>query len=214
MDIVFVDSLQLSANIGPDCWGRTRAQPLIVSIYLHLSNDYLTRTGETDDVKDSVHYGHLCKAVSKRLGEASFSNVKSLIAAVTKEAFELGGEAVAEVKVRVEMSKMILLAGGFSVEVITPAKTSATDVPMTVTVSDLTLATIIGVNAPEREAKQRVVTDIIFTERGRTHSSVDYQKIVAEIAKVCRPSMLYRYIYEHGDRTSKNRRILHWRNWF
>ena len=194
-DVVFIDSLQLSANIGPDCWGRSRAQPVLVSIHLHLSDGYLTYAGQTDDVKDSVHYGHLCKAISKRLEDPSarFSDVRDLIAAVTEEGFQLGGEVVVEVKVKVELSKMILLAAGFSVEVTTARKIKREDVGMKVSVTGVILAVIIGVNPPERKAKQRVITDIILLERAGS-PWVDYERIVAKIFEV---SIFHDILYLH-----------------
>ncbi|KAJ3535732.1 hypothetical protein NMY22_g6346 [Coprinellus aureogranulatus] len=56
-DTVFIDTLHLSACIGPDCWGKTRAQPLSLSLYLNLEERYLVESGETDEVEKSVHYG-------------------------------------------------------------------------------------------------------------------------------------------------------------
>ena len=185
-DTVFVDGLQLSATVGPDCWGRIRPQPVIVSVYLHLQSDYLTQPGISDKVEESIHYGHLVKAVTALVAshDAQFSSVENLVSAVTAVAFRLAGEAVEEVRVRVEVPKMILLAANFAVEVVTRAGDDPEDASRTVTVTDLSLSVVIGVNPPERRAKQRVVTNVVFRERRGVDSAVDYPSIVSQISEV------------------------------
>ncbi|KAF8064004.1 Dihydroneopterin aldolase-domain-containing protein [Lyophyllum atratum] len=182
-DVVFVDTLYLSADVGPDCWKRSRAQPVEVSVYLHLQNSFLTAAGQSDDVLDSVHYGHLSKAVSKRLAGSSFSGVERLVAAVTEEASALAGKAAAEVRVVVNLPKQILLAEGFTVDITTPL--DAANFPLTrkISVVNLVLPVIIGVNPPEREAKQRVISNIIFHERPGDGPLLNYPDIVAGIVK-------------------------------
>ena len=184
-DIVFVSSLELAVNIGPDRWGKARLQPIRVSVYLHLYQSYLARIGDSDDVAHSVHYGILSKTVTEAVDKAAFSDIGDLIDAVNKAAFELAEEAVAAVKVVVDSRQMILLAEGISFEVITPLGSLCKDLPTTVTVKDLILPIIIGVNAPEREEKQRVVINIIFYEmpRSNARSRVDYHKLTSQIAK-------------------------------
>jgi FolB domain-containing protein len=183
-DIVFVNSLELSVNVGPDRWGKSRAQPVLISIYLHLHSSYLAAVGETDDVRDSVHYGHLSKAITNVVeADNTFSGINGLVDVVTKAAFDLAGEAAAAVKVVVDLRQMILLAGGFSVEVITPAATSSKDAPVRVIVKDMLLLTIIGVNPPEREAKQQVIINIVFVETPGNHPPVDYRNIMTQILK-------------------------------
>lgn len=211
-DIVFVDSLQVNTNLGPDCWSKTRPQPTLISVYLYLRESFLDKAGETDDVADSVHYGHLAKAITALVdaqsrGDVQFGEgVDGLADAVTEEAFKLAGEAAAEVRVVVSFPKMILLAGGCSIEVCTLAvppgigKGRGTRTKK-VTVHDLVLATIIGVNPPEREAKQRVITNLVFYEEREgerfarilnelnmhkegQERPVDYARIVGGLAKV------------------------------
>jgi len=183
-DVVFVDSLQLSANIGPDCWGRLRAQPILLSLYLHLRPSYLSLAAKSDDVRDSVHYGHLSKAISILLEDPAvqFSCPRELISAVARRAFEVAGADVAEVRVVVDVPKFILLAAGSAFDVTIPAALAG-DVLMKFSVSALVLAVVIGVNPPERKAKQRVITSIDFFEEAGVHPPVDYPLIVADIAK-------------------------------
>ncbi|RDB18233.1 Folic acid synthesis protein fol1 [Hypsizygus marmoreus] len=183
-DIVFIDSLHLSADVGLDCWKRSRPQPIEISVYLHLRSAFLTTAGRSDDVLDSVHYGHLSKAiitlVEKKPG-SSFGSINGLVAAVADEAFGLAGSAAVEVRIVVGLPKQILLAGGFSVDVIVPRDRTAIPLLRKVSITDLVLPVLIGVNPPEREAKQRVITNIMFVERQGDHQPIDYPEVVAKI---------------------------------
>jgi len=166
-DVVFVNALQLAVDVGPDCWNKQRAQPVNISICLNLKKSYLSAAGHSDNVQDSIHYGHLSKAITslvERNAGSSFGDIDGLISAVTRETFALAEKAAIEVRVEVELPKLILLAGSFSVEVATLPDVDVSSMPRKVVVTDLVLPVIIGVNPPERNAKQRVVITIVFFE--------------------------------------------------
>ncbi|TFK37500.1 hypothetical protein BDQ12DRAFT_698978 [Crucibulum laeve] len=187
-DVVFVDTLRLSANIGPDCWNKERAQPVEISVYLHLTNEYLKAAGESDNVLDSVHYGHLSKSISKLVksradDDSGFNGVDDLIQATTDEAFSLAKEAASEVRVIVNVPKLILLAGGFSVDVTTPSARRVDGGMKKVFIRDIVLPVLIGVNPPEREAKQRVITNIVLYESTKPHPPIDYPDLVSKLTK-------------------------------
>ena len=220
-DTVFVDSVQLTAAVSTDCWGRPKPQQVLASVYLHLNPFFLDACGTSDDVTDSVHYGHLAKAVSAVVDEKTRSGVHyvgvhALIEDVTRVAFELAGESADAVRVVVDLPKQILLASGFSVEVTTSkvgeSNASIADKagetasglvgpPAIVRVKGLVLPVLIGVNPPERLARQRVITNIMFSERasytssvlpGLRQSEIDYPEIVQCLYQVC----LFRYHYQ------------------
>ncbi|KIK93312.1 hypothetical protein PAXRUDRAFT_829093 [Paxillus rubicundulus Ve08.2h10] len=183
-DVVFVDTLQLSATIGKDCWGRVRDQAVLLSIYLHLTPAFLDAPARTDNVGDSVHYGHLTKAVSSRVAKrkGSYPDVHALVDDATEVAFELAGAPADAIRVVVQLPKQILLADGFDVEVTTPKGGAARDGRTVVRVKGLVLPVLIGVNPPERLAKQRVLTNITFFERAGVGSVVDYPEIVKKMS--------------------------------
>ena len=198
-DIVFVDTLRLSANIGSDCWGRIRPQPIEITVYLHLKPSFLQAAAESDDVVDSIHYGHLTKAISTLIKSKSgsdssgFKGIDDLIRAVTACAFELAGEAVAEVRVVLNIPKVILLASGFFVDVVTARDGSnLTVVSRKVSVGDIVVPVIIGVNPPERKEKQRVLVNIAFHEDPSSSQDVDYSSIISKLSKVSRLSISFR----------------------
>ena len=183
-DIIFVDHLNLSASIGPDCWGRSRPQPISISVYLHLTPDgFLSRAGQSDNVNDTINYGHLTKTVTRYVegdGKA-FDSVGQLIDGVVDKTFELAGENGKEVRVLAELPKMIPLAqGGMAVEVIVTRERQV--VQRKVYAKDLSFAVVIGVNEPERHEKQRVLVNLEVYER--EDSKVDYPRIVRSFASV------------------------------
>jgi len=195
-DIVFVDTLHSSANIGPDCWGRVRAQPINVSIYLHLEQSYLDISGQTDDVLDTVNYGHLTKAISTLLStprsEDDPYSIDSLILAIGKQAFEIGEvDGVEEVRIVLGAPKMIQLASNFSVDATISRMDHSVLASKRVLVHDLVVPLVIGVNGYERRERQRVIVNIIFYEGVGPKSPVDYRALIKDLFKVRRGAPTY-----------------------
>ncbi|KAG6843808.1 hypothetical protein H0H87_000233 [Tephrocybe sp. NHM501043] len=184
-DVVFIDTLHLAADVGVDCWGKARLQPIELSVYLHLQPSFLNTSGSSDNVLDSVHYGHLSKAISSKVAGSSFNGVKRLVSVVNQEASTLAGVALGGVRVVVNLPKQILLADGFLIDTITPVGPSSSSISRIVSVRDLILPVLIGVNPPERKAKQRVITNIVFHERPSNDQQplLDYAAIVSDIVK-------------------------------
>lgn len=179
-DVVLVDTIQLTANIGADCWGRLREQPVSITVHLHLKPSFLDISGQSDNVVDSIHYGHLTKAISA-LSE-SFADVRALVHEVTQKAFVLAGDNVDAVRVVIGLPKQILLANDFEVEVITPRGRDSLQQTAKVSVKDLVMPVLIGVNPPERLAKQKVITNITFYEKSGMHQ-VAYPAIIKQISE-------------------------------
>ncbi|KAH0834219.1 hypothetical protein J3R83DRAFT_11532 [Lanmaoa asiatica] len=144
-DIVSLSGLHLATTVGPDQWHRTRPQPIHLTVHLHLTPSYLDTPGTSDHVTDSLHYGHLAKAVERRVStrteskEGGYASARALVEDVTDAAFVFVRDAVGgkrnvvgnedgdgEVVIRavhvvLELPKQILLAGGFEIELITRA---------------------------------------------------------------------------------------------
>ncbi|OCH88512.1 hypothetical protein OBBRIDRAFT_86022 [Obba rivulosa] len=189
-DVVYLSSLSVSANIGPDWWGRARAQPLSISVSIHLQDTALNAAAADDDVTASVHYGHLCKdvlALAEKPGAAWRSAVE-LAKDVARLAAQKAAGRAREVRVVVCSAKMVPLAEEYAVEVTVSDLEGDLVVAMVqrrvkVTVKDLVIPVIIGVNPPEREKKQRVVTDIVVFEKVLQPHFVDYPGLVAKLAQ-------------------------------
>ncbi|GBE87030.1 hypothetical protein SCP_1002760 [Sparassis crispa] len=191
-DVVFIDNIQLSANIGPDWWGRIREQPVSLSVYVHLRPSYLDRAGASDNVRDSVHYGKLCKALSvlskPAMGQyfsadGHWFGVHGLARAASNVTFQFAGDAAERVHIVIVSAKLIPLTGEFVFEMSSPPSGSSLDSRVRVSLRDLVLPAIIGVNPPEREAKQRIVTSITVRENPFHPTPVDYPAIVSAVSK-------------------------------
>ncbi|KAI6002297.1 tetrahydrobiopterin biosynthesis enzymes-like protein [Pisolithus orientalis] len=215
-DAVFLDSIQFTAAIGSDCWRRPKPQPVLASVYLYLHSSFLDACGTSDDVKDSVHYGHLAKAVSAIVGERErtdtpYTGVHALIQDITRVAFELAEQNAIAVRVVVDLPKQILLASGFSVDVTTPRAKAGEGgcgdrnfpASATICVRDLVLPVLIGVNPPERLARQRVITNITFYERPCTTSESTSKATVSQPqANEVDYTMVLQLLYEFINSTS------------
>ncbi|KAG6332614.1 hypothetical protein ID866_6477 [Astraeus odoratus] len=225
-DVVFLDSIQFTTAVGTDCWGRPKAQPVLASVYLLLQPSFLDVCGASDDVKDSVHYGHLAKAVTAHVGERErkglhYAGVYALIQDVTTAAFGLAGESAVAVRVVIDLPKQILLASGFTTEVTTPrllvdapslGEGSTNDgisappdrpapISAVVRVKDLDLPVLIGVNPPERLARQRVITNITFYERFTSTTIDPPTSTEPHLGEVDYPSVI-QHLCEYIDTTT------------
>jgi len=159
-DMIIIRDLRTSATIGPDRWGKTRPQPITLSVYLEIS---LVEAGKSDDVADSAHYGHLAKDVSKLTNGATFVSLLALAEAVAAATVSKD-ERVRSVEVDAYAANQFLQAEHLGVHIRRTrdgvAETEARD--DRTMIGDLRVSTIIGVNPPERLAKQFVLLNLTF----------------------------------------------------
>ncbi|KAG2114888.1 hypothetical protein BD769DRAFT_1753807, partial [Suillus cothurnatus] len=132
------------------------------------------------NAKDSIHYGHLTKAISTL--SVSYTDVRALVHEDTQKMFALVGENVDVVRVVIGLPRQISLANNFEVEVITPRGQNSLQQAARVSVKDLVIPVLIGINPPERLAKQKVITNIMFYEKSGMHQ-VDYPAIINQISE-------------------------------
>ena len=189
-DIISIDRLGLSAIVGLDCWGRRRAQPIVISVYLHLIPDgFLSRAGKSDSIIDTIDYGSLTKTVAQYVEikengfEDGFEDVRHLIDGVVERVFEAAGQNGKEVRVVVELPKLVPLAEGGMVVEVNATRGAQKTAQKKVYVKDLVLSVVIGVKDPERNEKQRVVVNLEVSEQENV--TIDnYQNIVRRISDV------------------------------
>lgn len=138
-----------------DSWARHKPQPVILSLYLKTS---VALAGSTDHLPYSIHYGHVCKAVSTLVESKNFQNIEHLAEEVGSLALgeELHGEWV---KVIVEKPRTLLRADAAGISIVR-RKDGMRETEDTVFVKCLRVVTIIGVNPQEREERQNVVLNL------------------------------------------------------
>ncbi|KAJ7175782.1 tetrahydrobiopterin biosynthesis enzymes-like protein [Mycena filopes] len=155
-DTIIIHELRLNSTVGPDRWGKTRPQPIVVSIHVEAS---LVQAGTSDRVADSVHYGNLAKEVVQAAENSEFSNLLELAQVVAQLALQMDDRVLA-VDVHADAKNQFLQAESLGVE-IRRTRTSVDEHQLCL-IRDLRTTIIIGVNPPEREAKQTVLLNLKF----------------------------------------------------
>ena len=167
-DKILVKNLVLKNVAGVEAWQRLKSQPVVISVELFTD---ISAAGDTDHVTNTIHYGHVTKAITK-LGEAcTFQSLEGLAHAVVRLCCVQFGAK--KTQVTVEQPKALLHAAASGVKltraiedfetkdmVETTGKISGLGVADEVFVRDLRLHTIVGVNPWEREEKQVVVINL------------------------------------------------------
>ena len=156
-DSIILRDIKVNATVGPDRWGKVRPQPTLITVRLTLS---LFEAATNDDLDKTVNYGLLTKDIMK-VAEKEFQSVYELARAVLAliRGTVADGRLLSTV-VNVEALNQFLMAHSFVSAVSYEAANDSTK--ETVSIKDLQLYTIIGVNPPERLHKQSVVTNVVF----------------------------------------------------
>ncbi|KAF8515071.1 hypothetical protein JB92DRAFT_2916102 [Gautieria morchelliformis] len=173
-DAVSLHALALAVDIGPDHWDRQRAQPVLLTLHAHSD---LAPAGRSDDVADSIHYGHLARRVLA-LQHTPFPSIVHLAEAAA--AVALAFPPVHRVRVIAHAPKLLPQAHSLSVEL----ESSPDRVPgLSLHINELALHVLIGVNPPERIHKQLVVTTVSFLGLQPSDPPFPHRTVVARLAQ-------------------------------
>ncbi|KAI8983514.1 Dihydropteroate synthase-like protein [Pilobolus umbonatus] len=169
-DKILIKNLVLKNIAGVEAWQRLKSQPVVISVALFTD---VSDAGNTDHVTNTIHYGHVTKAITK-LGETcTFKTLESFAHAVVKLCCVQFGALKTEVTV--EQPKALLHAAASGVKLtraledFSSAGDSVTETTGDISglgvydelfVKDLRLHTIVGVNPWEREEKQVVIFNL------------------------------------------------------
>lgn len=162
-DIIHLRNIHLSAEIGADAWNRARpnrAQPIILSLKLYTD---IAAAGNSDSIKDTFSYSHMCKDVLSKTDGKSFENIDEMAQSVGEL---LKGWPGKMLEVQILASKAILRAqGGLTKECCWRRENDDGIDKHTLEshawiIKDLRLPCIIGVNPHERGEKQIVVINL------------------------------------------------------
>ncbi|KAI9311042.1 Dihydropteroate synthase-like protein [Dichotomocladium elegans] len=170
LDKILIKNLVVKNVTGVDSWQRLKSQPVVISVWLYTD---ITAAGNSDIVTNSIHYGHVTKAITKLAETSSFKSIEALGHAILKVCCVDFGAV--RTTVRLEQPKALLHAAAAGVQlsrtrkdfdgvndgtVETLGDKSGLGVEDMVFVKDLRLSTIIGVNPWEREEKQVVLINL------------------------------------------------------
>lgn len=183
--VIRVQNLQTSAKVGTDAWGREgKLQPVLISATVALRYPFETASIDDEVDQSTIHYGILSKAILEAVANfphTSYSFNGSIVSFAEniferlighenknrtvyykEEQHVVNRKMTSSLQLKVMLPKASLLGSGVSV---TETRTFDTDgVPgvrsRTLSVHDLRIPTLVGVNPNERLAKQIVVTNL------------------------------------------------------
>jgi len=185
-DTILILDLSAKATVGPDRWGKARAQPVKISVFLETS---LIEAGKSDDVEHSIDYGGLSKEITRIIDGACFDDLYKLAESVAN--LSLSKDRAVAARVVAEALNQFLMAESLGVSI--SRKREGMDVvagPDQTFIKNLRLNTIIGLNPPERVSKQVVISNVTF--HTPTWSKPSWQGIHNKFTKV-RPKLKDRY---------------------
>lgn len=160
-DKISVKNLSVEVNAGRDAWGRSRTQPCLLTVILHLSKPFDCKDDDLDNT--TVHYGILSKNLRKLCGSGcNFSSSDDLARQVGRCIVKTAGEtAVDGVEVDIFYPKASLLGDGQGYRLST-CSSCGTAHPLEsreVYIRNVRVPCIIGMNDNERLAMQPVVVN-------------------------------------------------------
>lgn len=208
--IIRVRNLQLTIEGPHDAWGRQgRPQPMLISAEVSLSQPFGSSSSTDVVAADTVHYGLLSKAIlgtikhyeeTKQIASMSLYALLDVIWAHLTGLYLNGVRARSEVKnpflslgvmssltVTVDLPKASLLGSAVSLSAMTRYEEGddgnyIQGQALALTLKELRVPTLIGVNDNERLAKQVVVANISL-EKFRDYKD-NYTQLEAVVVEV------------------------------
>lgn len=160
-DLVHVENLRVEANIGPDCWDRQRPQPILISVTLEAD---VRQAAANDDLTNSTNYGTLAKeilAAFKPASEREFKGMEELAETMAKLAVVKLTDESYHVRVVVKAPKLLLQDAMLSLEIDRSVYAHAQwGEHWKWSIDGWKVPVLIGMNPPERKAKQIVIIDL------------------------------------------------------
>ena len=109
-DRIHITGLRVECIIGINDWERVTKQDVVIDITLHAD---LTKPGESDDIKDTINYRDISKAVQAHVEASSYG----LIEAMARNIATICLEPEAVIRADVSVQKPGALRGADSVGV-------------------------------------------------------------------------------------------------
>jgi FolB domain-containing protein len=161
LDLVHIENLRVEANIGPDCWNRSRPQPLLISVALEAD---VRQAAENDDLINSPNYGELAKeivSIFKSDPDKVYDGMEDLAEVVAKLAVTKLADPSYNVQVSVKAPKLLLHDTILALEI--DRSTDNHDQwgkHWKWSIDNWKVPALIGINPPERESKQIVIINL------------------------------------------------------
>ena len=160
-DLVHIENLRVEVNVGPDCWGRRQPQPLLISVTLEAD---VRQAAANDDLTNSTNYGTLAKeilAAFKSTPEREYKGIEELAEIVAKLAVVKLTDESYHVRIVVKAPKLLLQDAALSLEIDRSQDVhSQWGEHWKWNIEGWKVPVLIGMNPPERKAKQMVIIDL------------------------------------------------------
>ncbi|KAG8801134.1 trifunctional dihydropteroate synthetase [Serendipita sp. 399] len=160
-DLVMIEDLSFNANIGPDCWNRPRPQPLLLSVAIEAN---LEGAGRDDDVNQSINYGTLSKELLALAANETFPDMETLVEeAATRSLSKLASEEKGYARIALTAPKLLLQDAILRLEATRiNGEPLGSGTPWDWTINNWRVSVLIGLNPPERKAKQMLIFDVVL----------------------------------------------------
>ena len=113
MDKIFVKDLLVRGIIGVTARERSQPQDILVNVVMYTD---IARAGASDDIKKSVNYRTVAKAIIAHISETQRRTVEALVTDIAKICLDMPG--VQKVKARVEKPGAVRFARSAGVEIV------------------------------------------------------------------------------------------------
>ncbi|KAI9672378.1 MAG: hypothetical protein M1817_003400 [Caeruleum heppii] len=191
-DTVFVRDLSANAVVGVDAWGRKKKQPLQISVKVSLAQPFASAAEQDQVDQSTVHYGLLSKAVKSMIEahaheELSLASMSDKILDAALDSWSGAPEGLMDaIQIWVFLPKASLLGRGiqlhychsFSAEKSYGAKARV------LSVRDVMVPSIVGVNRHERGMKQLVVLNLWIDPLWNEEASDSYGEVEQLMVKI------------------------------
>lgn len=167
-DRIFIDTLSFNATAGRDCWGRTRPQPLSLTIEVEAN---LQKAAHNDDLTDSINYGGLAKQLLALCDDQQFESMLHLAQRAAELVVTQPG-AIGQAKVELRAQKGLLQDAGLGLQVRRGKEGKSTQ-EWTWLIDGWRVPVLIGMNPPERQNKQILIIDLKLLMRTAGTKSED-----------------------------------------
>ncbi|GAB7341303.1 hypothetical protein MBLNU457_7573t1 [Dothideomycetes sp. NU457] len=182
-------SLAHSQRIGHDAWSRKKEQPLAITVRLALKSAFATAAAN-DALDDStMHYGHLAKRLRSIKPVSEWESVVEFTTRVHEAICDqaTARRLLTSCELTVALPKATLLGTRVSMTSRVDYTEDWIGHKLTLHLQSINIATLIGVNAHEREHKQPLLFDIWIFKLPESASDL-YTEIEAELVKIVEPT--------------------------
>ncbi|KAK7676103.1 hypothetical protein QCA50_020943 [Cerrena zonata] len=178
-DVIRIKNLHQMASFTDGAqWESPSAKVQPVNITLEIKHD-ITRTAETDDLTHSINYSSVSKTISTSCQVTDFDSLESLFDYARDRTFEEHDD-VHHIHLEIQRPRGLLYPATTAIRA--EARRSAnTPSAEQLSISNLEIRTIIGINDCEREETQLVRFDLIFHRRTRPTSVFPFRNLERSI---------------------------------